>query len=186
MIIISVTIILYKNKQLIMMSAIEKWTQEYSILFITNRMELRRAAYRILGDWERSDDIVQDAYIKLTELSSIQNVRQPLPYFFRIVRNLAIDHYRRIALESQLFGLDEEGANIPTLIDSPETTAINRELLERVAEVLTKLPDRTRQVFELYRIDEYTHRMIAEELGISISLANILIRKATDQCRSIL
>lgn len=169
-----------------MMSSIEKWTRELDTLFIANRMQLRRAAYKILGDWERSDDIVQDAYIKVAEITATQDVRQPLSYLFRIVRNLAIDHYRRGIFESQLFGLDEEGINAVTSIDSPENTAMNRQLLERVTEVLARLPYRTKQVFELYRVNEYTQAKIAEELGISTSLTNILIREVTDECRNVL
>jgi RNA polymerase sigma factor (sigma-70 family) len=170
-----------------MMIPVEEWTQELDALFITNRVQLRRAAYKILGDWERSDDVVQDAYIKITEMSITQKkVRRPLSYLFQIVRNLAIDHYRRIIFESELFGMDEEGLNISTMTGTPEANAINRQLLELVAEAVAKLPKRTKRVFELYRIDGYTHRMIAEELNISTSLANMLIHEAIDHCKSVL
>ena len=72
-----------------MMEPIERWVQQLDILFITNRVQLLRAAYKILGDWERAEDIVQDTYIKITELSSnAQNVKQPL--VFRLSQELAI------------------------------------------------------------------------------------------------
>ncbi|MDV6344000.1 RNA polymerase factor sigma-70 [Nitrosomonas sp. Is37] len=169
-----------------MMLSVEEWTQELDTTFIANRTQLLRVAYKILGDWERSDDVVQDAYIKITEMEAAQKVRQPLAYLFQIVRNLAIDHYRRVVFESELFGVDEEGLQVPTLAGTPETHAINRQHLELVAEALAKLPDRTKRVFELYRIHGYTHRMIADELGISPSLANILIHEATNHCRNAL
>ncbi|WP_304057141.1 RNA polymerase factor sigma-70 [Nitrosomonas communis] len=169
-----------------MMIPVEKWTHELDALFIANQVQLRRAAYKILGDWERSEDVVQDAYIKISEMPATQKVRQPLAYLFRIVRNLAIDHYRRDAFESELFGTDEEGLHIPALTGTPETTAINRQHLDLVVEALAKLPERTKRVFELYRVEGYTHRMIADELNISTSLANILIREATSHCRNAL
>ena len=155
-----------------MMIPVEKWTHELDALFIANQVQLRRAAYKILGDWERSEDVVQDAYIKISEMPATQKVRQPLAYLFRIVRNLAI-------------GTDEEGLHIPALTGTPETTAINRQHLDLVVEALAKLPERTKRVFELYRVEGYTHRMIADELDISTSLANILIREATSQCRNV-
>ncbi|MBA3754869.1 MAG: sigma-70 family RNA polymerase sigma factor [Nitrosomonas sp.] len=169
------------------MESVEKWVQQLDTLFIVNRAQLRRAAYKILGDWERAEDVVQDAYIKVTELSlATQQVRQPLAYLFQIVRNLAIDQYRRIAFETALFGTDEEGLLAPVLSGTPETHAMNRQSLVLIVEALTKLPERTKRVFELYRIDGYTHRMIADELNISTSLANILIHEATNHCKSIL
>jgi RNA polymerase sigma-70 factor (ECF subfamily) len=169
------------------MDSAEKWVQQLDTMFIVNRMQLRRAAYKILGNWERSEDVVQDAYIKISELPSIaRTVRQPLAYLFQIVRNLAIDQYRRIAFETELFGTDEEGLLVPVLSGTPETQAMNCQNLALVVEALTHLPERTKRVFELYRIDGYTHRMIAEELNISTSLANILIHEATNHCKNIL
>ncbi|TYP89232.1 MULTISPECIES: RNA polymerase factor sigma-70 [Nitrosomonas] len=169
-----------------MMMPVDKWSQGLGTLFIANRTQLLRAAYKILGDWERSDDVVQDAYIKITEMAAAQKVRQPLAYLFQIVRNLAIDHYRRDVFESELFGTDEEGLQVPALTGTPETHAINRQHLELIAEALAKLPERTKRVFELYRIHGYTHRMIADELGISTSLANILIHEAMNHCKNAL
>jgi len=169
-----------------MMMPVENWTQELSTLFIINRVQLRRAAYKILGDWDLSDDIVQDAYIKVTEVSAMQNVKQPLAYLFQIVRNLAIDRYRRGIFETELFKSEEEGLFVQALTEMPETNAINRQHLTLMAQALAKLPERTKRVFMLYRLDGYTHRMIADELNISTSLANILIHEATEHCKGIL
>lgn len=169
-----------------MVIPVEKWAREINILFVTNRVQLCRAAYRILGDWERSDDIVQDAYIKVIEMTTTQNIRQPLAYMFQIVRNLAIDHYRRIMLEADLFGVDEEGLHVPSLAGLPESHAINREHLALVIQALANLPERTRRVFKLHRVDGYSHRMIADELKISTSLVNILLHEATNHCRQAL
>ena len=108
------------------MVPVEKWTQELNTLFIINRMQLRRAAYKILGDWDISDDIIQDAYIKVTEVSAAQNISQPLAYLFRVVRNLAIDHYRRGVFETELFGTEEEGLYVQTLTELPEANVKNR------------------------------------------------------------
>lgn len=169
-----------------MMMPVEKWTQDLDTLFIVNRAPLRRAAYKIIGDWDQSDDIVQDAYIKVTAASSSRNVRQPLSYLFQIVRNLAIDRYRRGLFETELFGLEEEGLHVQTLFEAPEINAINRQYLTLAAQALAQLPERTKRVFILYRIEGYTHRMIADELNISTSLANILIHEATEHCKSAL
>lgn len=169
-----------------MMMPVENWTQELSTLFIINRVQLRRAAYKILGDWDLSDDIVQDAYIKVTEVSAMQNVKQPLAYLFQVVRNLAIDRYRRGIFETELFKSEEEGFFVQALTGMPETNAINRQHLTLMAQALAKLPERTKRVFMLYRLDGYTHRMIADELNISTSLANILIHEATEYCKGIL
>ncbi len=164
----------------------EKWDYELDTLFVTNQARLRQVAYKILGNWERSDDVVHDAYIKVTEMSvASNNIRCPLAYLIRIVRNMAIDCYRRVVFETELFGKSEEGLNVSYWAGTPESSAINRQHLTLVVQALAKLPERTKHVFELYIVYGYTHRMIASELNISISLTNNLIHEAMNHGREI-
>lgn len=158
--------------------------QQIFFLFIANRTQLRRAAYKILGDWDRVDDVLQDVYLKICEhYDQKSEIKQPLAYLFQVVRNMAIDQYRRANFEMDLFAGEDEGFQVPDKLGTPETTVMYCQSLECVAKALSKLPERTKRVFELYRIDGYTHQMIAKELNISISLVNILIHQATRQCK---
>jgi hypothetical protein len=49
-------------------------------------------------------------------------VQGQLSYLFQIVRNLAIDHYRKQALELKYSGTEEEGLNVVIHGASPETS----------------------------------------------------------------
>ena len=155
-------------------------------VFVTHQVQLRRAALKILGDAARAEDVVQDAYLKVTETEGVLNIKQPLAYLYQIVRNLAIDRHRRTAFESGLFENEEEGLHVPGLMGTPEATAISRQHLALVARALSELPERTRRVFELHRLDGHTHCAIASQLNISTSLVNILIHDAIDHCRAAL
>ncbi|MFC6978486.1 sigma factor-like helix-turn-helix DNA-binding protein [Microbulbifer taiwanensis] len=55
-----------------------------------------------------------------------------------------------------------------------------------VARALGELPERTRRVFELYRMGGHTQREIAKMLGVSPTLVNFMIRDALNHCRSAL
>lgn len=155
-------------------------------VFVAHQAQLRRAALKILGDSERAEDVVQDAYLKVTETQGALDIRQPLAYLYQIVRNLAIDRHRRAAFEGNLFDSEEEGLHVPGLTGTPEAIAISRQHLTMVARALSELPERTRRVFELHRIDGHTHCAIASQLQISTSLVNILIHDAMDHCRAAL
>jgi RNA polymerase sigma-70 factor (ECF subfamily) len=155
-------------------------------VFVAHQAQLRRAALKILGDLARAEDVVQDAYLKVTESEGVLNIKQPLAYLYQIVRNLAIDRHRRTAFEGGLFESEEEGLQVPGLTGTPEATAISRQNLTLVARALSELPERTRRVFELHRIDGHTHCAIAAQLNISTSLVNILIHDAMDHCRAAL
>ncbi|MDC8759695.1 RNA polymerase factor sigma-70 [Janthinobacterium fluminis] len=152
--------------------------------FIAHRGKLRDAAARILGCRQRAEDVVQDAYIKVIEISPAFEVRQPVAYVYRMVRNLALDRHRRASLESVVFACEEEGMNVASGAGTPETILCQRQSLNLVACALAELPARTRHVFELYRQGEHTQRDIALQLDISTTLVNFMIRDATDHCRN--
>ena len=155
-------------------------------VLVDNRAQLRRAALKILGDPVRAEDVVQDAYLKVSKTEEVLNVKQPLAYLYQIVRNLAIDRHRRTVFEGGLFESEEEGLQVPGPMGTPEAAAISRQHLALVARALSELPERTRRVFELHRLDGHTHCAIAAQLNISASLMNILIHDAMDHCRAAL
>lgn len=151
--------------------------------FLAHRAMLRDAAARILGCRQRAEDVVQDAYIKVIEVSSSFEARQPLAYLHRIVRNLALDRQRRASFESLVFACADEGLNVASEHATPEAILCKRQRLSLVACALAELPARTRHVFELYRHGGHTQREIAAQLGISTTLVNFMLRDATEHCR---
>ncbi len=155
-------------------------------IFIAHRNQLCQVATKILGSRDRAEDVVQDAYLKVIEVRAVFIVKQPVAYIFRIVRNLAIDYYRRATLESSVFTVAEEERNGPSAPGTPEAISISRQQLSLVARALEQLPERTRRAFELYRMGGHTQREIAQMLDVSPTLINFMIRDALDHCRSAL
>jgi RNA polymerase sigma factor (sigma-70 family) len=151
--------------------------------FIANRTQLRDAATRILGCRQRAEDVIQDAYFKIAEVSPAFEIRQPLAFLFQVVRNLAIDRHRRLSMESFVFAEEDEGMQIVSTAATPEHNVISRQTLTLVASALSALPARTLRAFELHRIDGHTQREVAEELGVSTTLVNFMIRDAMACCR---
>ncbi|MGC4060244.1 MAG: sigma-70 family RNA polymerase sigma factor [Aquabacterium sp.] len=157
-------------------------------IFVSHRAELRRAAVRIVSLADAADDVIQDAYIKLIGAQTAVVVRDPLSYCFQLVRNMALDHCRRSSLESGLFAKAEEGLHVPAQ-SGPEQHAISCQNIAIVDAALSKLPERTRKAFELYRLAGLTQRDIALEMALSIGTVNGLIQEALGalmDCRHLL
>ena len=107
--------------------------------FVDNRLILVKIAARITGCRSRAEDVVQDAYFRLQSAPTItSSFKAQLSYLFQIVRNLAIDHYRKQALELKYSGTEEEGLNVVIHGASPETSHINFSTLEHIADALKK------------------------------------------------
>jgi RNA polymerase sigma factor (sigma-70 family) len=152
-------------------------------MFITNRQTFINAAARILGCRSHAEDVVHDAYLKLRSASAIPGPHSQISYLLRVVRNLAIDRYRRQALEKRYAGSEEEGLYICATGASPEVLHESRQTLEALSEALAQLPERTRYVFEMYRLQGKTQSAIAAELGVSPTLVNFMVRDTLVHCR---
>jgi RNA polymerase sigma factor (sigma-70 family) len=159
---------------------------QLSVSFQANRSQLKRLAQKILGSADRAEDLIQDVYLKIIQLETTIEARQPLAYLSRVVRNMAIDVKRREVFEYTYFLPEEEGVTIAAPAPSPEARLITAQSLSLVATALKKLPERTQRVFEMYRLDGLTQREVAEALGVSVTLVNFMIRDALTQCKDAL
>lgn len=153
-------------------------------LYIANRGALVNYASGILGDRAQAEDLVQEAWLRLNQARARKEVREPLRYLYRIVRNLSVDMLRRDARAGVHTGVEMDHATRIVAADtpSPEQVAIGREDMRRVAEALAELPERQRLAIELYRLGDYKLREIAERLGVSVSLAHYLIAEGLAHC----
>ena len=153
--------------------------------FVECRPGLVEAAARIVGCRRAAEDIVQDTFLKIHEITDEEGIRQPTGYLFRMVRNLAIDCYRRITLELQHMAPEDEGLHVCAPCASPEAAVLQREGLCVMARALAELPERTRRVFEMHRLDGCTQKEIASHFGVSPTLVNFMVRDAHNHCMAI-
>ncbi|UXY15527.1 sigma-70 family RNA polymerase sigma factor [Chitiniphilus purpureus] len=159
-------------------------------VFLAHRAQLHRLAKKIVGTPELADEITQEAYLKLVEGACAREVANPFGYCCQVVRNLALDHCRRQAVEAtyRVYTDDGELPQVPG-VGTPERGLHERRMLDAIEEVLGTLPPRTRLAFELYRLAGLTQREIAKRLGCSATLVNFMLKdvaEALRQCRSLL
>lgn len=151
--------------------------------FAVHRPQLLRAAEKILRCRRRAEDIVQDAFLKVIEHTNPRAVVWPAAYLLSVVRNLAIDQYRRCARECRLFTSEEHGWQIATPSHAVEISLWSTQCLEIIEQALAQLPERTRTAFEMHRMQGLTQRDIAKRLNISATLVNFMIRDAIEHCQ---
>lgn len=152
-------------------------------LFMSHQAELVAYAATIVGCRARAEDVVQEAYLRFEDASGSRDLAQPVGYLYRIVRNLAVDGSRRLALESRHIDGDAAAAEAPADQPSPEDAALHRAELRIVVAALAELPARTRRALEMHRLHGLRLKDIAERLGISITLAHVLIHEGLAHCQ---
>jgi RNA polymerase sigma-70 factor (ECF subfamily) len=161
-------------------------------LYIRQRKALIDHAAPILGSRDRAEDVVQDAWLRFAAaaLPSLSHAasderRALIAYLFRIVRNLALDGYRRLALERRLFAPEQDGIASPALAPSPEVELAARQEWKRVARALTKLPAPMRTAVLMHRLEGAKLREIAAHLNLSVTRAHELVAEGIERCEQV-
>lgn len=155
-------------------------------LYIAHRRKLMTVANGIVGDAGRAEDVVQEAFLRFRGAAADQLPDEPVGYLYRVVRNLALDRRRRQTLEDrhvEALGMDDFIAGVAQDQPSPEDEVIAREELRNVAAALDELPERTRIVLEMHRFGGFTLKEIAAHLGISVSMTQVLLKRAIVHCQ---
>ncbi len=125
-------------------------------------------ALRYLGDRAAAEDLLHDDFIKIfgsIDRFAYRGEGSLRAWMSRIVVNMSLEALRK-SRRTAVVSLDESSpqwSSIPAS-DPPQVSAVPQEqLLKFIAE----LPEGYRTVFNLYCIEEYSHRQIAEMLGIN-------------------
>ena len=136
---------------------------------------------RYLGDADDAKDLMQEALIQaLDKIPTFRYSGKGSLYGWirRITINKALDQIRRkrwmtVSLD---FG---------THADIPDPTGEEMERIpqEKLLEWIARLPDKRRAVFNLYCIDEYSHKEIASLLGITEKGSASALTKAKKQLK---
>lgn len=156
-------------------------------IYIENRSKLVKFVSGIAGGKSEAEDIVQDAFFRLSSAPDvIVSPQVQMSYLFQIVRNLAIDYFRKQSLINRYSSPEEEGINVPANTATPEGAYLDQATLMAVGNALQELPDRTRYAFEMYRIHGVPQKEIAKELNVSPTLVNFMIRDALLHCKKAL
>jgi len=124
---------------------------------------------RRLSNEADAEDLVQDVFARIAARDSSEPVHHLGGYILRTAINVMADRGRRrrsrhadfhAPFDPDLHGGEE--------ID-PERVLSGKQELRAATAALLSLPERTRTVFILRRLEGFRHRDIAEHLGISVS-----------------
>ena len=129
----------------------------------------RRPVYAFItrmlnGDSMTADDIFQNLWIKvLNKLSVYQEDGKFSAWLFRIARNQVLEHFRREKSRAKIGKVTEDG-ELPDQIssnNSPVSALAEKELRERLEQLLNELPIEQKEVF-IMRQDNLSFKEIAE------------------------
>lgn len=157
-------------------STIYKTVQNYGnklLGFIRNKV----------GTREDAEDILQEVWYQLSNLSNLSDIENVSAWLYRVARNKITDRYRKTKTESiEDFILESEDGefNLKELLlhddsNNPNRTLFKNTIWKALFQALDELPENQKTVFIQNELEDLSLQEIAEKTGEN--LKTIISRK---------
>lgn len=144
--------------------------------------KLFAVCHRYASSYEESQDILQDGFVKIFEkLSTYKGEGSFEGWMRRIIVNTALDTIRKN--QKLKFNIDVDIVSNHLATDQ---SILGELAAQDLLKILQKIPMGYRTIFNLYVIEGFSHKEIAEQLDITISTSKSQFSRARALLREIL
>lgn len=161
-----------------------KFTPDFTTLLLEKyRIELTGFLISRVNCPEVAEDIIQDAFFRLTQFESASRIDNPKAFLYKVVGNLAIDHQRKERREQARHADEDALQDHADAAPGPERQVYGDQRMAHLRIAIAELPPRCREVFILHKFRHYSYSQIMNELGIAENTVLKHIVKAMEHCR---
>ena len=148
----------------------------FARLVDTHRSMVCSIALSIVHDVQTSEDVAQDVFLAAwQQLGNLRNPASLVPWLRQITRNRAKDRHRARPVAALPEELVADG--------TPETSALEHERNAILRQVLSALPDKSREVILLYYREGRSVRQVSRLLELSESAVKQRLSRARKRMR---
>lgn len=135
--------------------------------FVEHRVESRATA----------EDILQSAFVRgIEKESTLQNEESAVAWFYRLLRNAVIDHYRSDGSLSRLFEQWPEGLDVP----GKPVELVKNEICQCVGHVLSELKPEYGEALRIVDIEDRPIGDLAKQSRITPNNATVRVHRARE------
>lgn len=153
--------------------------RDAAVLLVENHRAFLRYLERWVGDRALAEDLLQDAFVRnLDRLSSVPD-EALVPWFYRVLRNAAIDRHRHQGAEGRgLAALARE------LADAKVPSAdMHREICACVGRLARSLKPEYAEALQAVDVEDMPVKAFAEASGLTASNAGVRLFRAREALR---
>ncbi|MCB9361297.1 MAG: sigma-70 family RNA polymerase sigma factor [Flavobacteriales bacterium] len=153
------------NEQLVK-KCLEKDLLAQKQLFDSFSRKMMGVCLRYSQDQEEAQDVLQMGFIKVFEKLHMYSSEGSLEGWIRkVIVNTALDNIRK----NKKFNDNIELDKVDFQLDNKSETGLEALSAKDLLRIIQEMPPGFRTVFNLYAIEGYSHKEIAEQLGITVS-----------------
>jgi len=161
--------------------------QEIERIFTEHHDLVYRAAYRVTGNAEEAEDVLQMLFLRLLRRENPPDFRgDPRAYLHRAAVNIALDilRVRGRNISSPLY--DDVTVQIADQRPTQDREQGSAEIQNGVRMALAQLHPKAAEIFILRHIEGYSNREIAKLIGTSQGTVAVLLFRARRQLQKLL
>lgn len=155
---------------------------EFKELFEIYFEQVKRFVYYKSGDEDLASDITQEVFLKIWERRKKVRKETVVPLLYTIAGNLFVNKWRKTKVALKF--IERSVSQVSLDARTPETDYAYQETKRNYEQILSKMPQRQREVFLMSRIDELKYEEIANNLQISIKAVEKRMQKALEMLRA--
>ena len=138
--------------------------------FVENRVDSPASA----------EDILQSAFLRgMEKETTLRDEENAVAWFYRLLRNAVIDHYRSQGSVARLFERWPEGLDVP----GEPVEFVKNEICRCVRHVLDELKPEYGEALRLVDIEERPITELAKQSGITANNATVRVHRAREALR---
>ena len=162
--------------------------QAFTQLYDHSSTLLYTLAFRILGDRDEADELLQDVYLEVWRKVARYDIGRgtPIAWLITLTRSRAIDRLRARTVrgKSATTAMDAKGSSrVADLGPSPYETQADQELRIAVGNAITSLPAAQQQAIELAYYEGLSHNEIAARLNQPLGTVKTRIKLGMSKLR---
>jgi RNA polymerase sigma-70 factor (ECF subfamily) len=162
----------------------ETATQLVERLFAGNASALLSFFRRFVREPSEARDLAQEVYLRMLRVQDTGKIQNPEGYLFTVAANLVKE--RRTMQRRQAMEVDVADEDIQLYLS--EVTGVDNDIdhaarVKRLREVLKQLPPKGQAVIMLQYMHGYSHKEIAERVGVSPRMVKKYLAKGIAHCR---
>lgn len=165
-----------KSEQEIIEGCRQQDNKAQKALFELCYTKLRNVCHRYSNTPQDAEDLIHDTYIKVFDkITTFKGESSLTSWVCKIAVNAALSNHRK----NKKFRLvDLDSANVAATTATDDDTFNEEPNVNKAIEALRQLPEGYQMVLNLYAVENYSHKQIAEELNISVGTSKSQLARA--------
>jgi len=150
-------------------------------VFHTHAQKLRNFIYAKSGNLQLAEDLAQEAFLRLWKKCAQVTFEKATSFLFTVAHNLFLDNVRhqKVVLDFRKKQPQSRAG------ESPEFLFEMKEFKSKLEKTINNMPEGSRVVFLMNRIEKMTYQEIADRLGISKKAVEKRMHRALLELRKI-